>query len=134
MTQFDSASFDIPQFRELVYQGLAQERTGTYYGDIYCPGFGEQGWTPLCWIVLDGNPMFKAFDSLQELIQNSIVLLHNFFQYNLCIENSYGLSIVVFTMFIRLILSPVTFKQLETSELTTALQPTVAEIKEKYAD
>jgi hypothetical protein len=24
--------------------------------------------------------------------------------------------------------------QLETSELTTALQPTVAEIKEKYAD
>lgn len=84
--------------------------------------------------MLGGNPVFKAFDSLQEFIQNSIVLLCDFFQYNLGIENSYGLSIVVFTMFIRLILSPVTFKQLETSELTGALQPKVAEIKEKYAD
>lgn len=135
----EDAPLDFNQFRDLIYQGIAaeDERKGFYLQDgaVYCPGFGETGWGPLCWLhILDNNPVYNTFDKFQLFIQNSIVSLHDFLQNTLGIEYAYGLSIVVFTFFVRILLSPIAFKQLQTSELTKALQPKVAEIREKYTD
>lgn len=107
----------------IVQRGLAET--------IVCPDFGQPGWAPFCF--LNGNPVFKAFDFFQAFIQSDIVALHDFLQNTLGISNAYGLSIILFTCIIRLVLSPVTFKQLESTQRTQALQPIVAEIKEKYA-
>ena len=96
-----------------------------------CPAFGEPGWAPFCF--LNGNPVFNAFDTFQLSIQNSIVTLHDTLQ-SIGIQNSYGISIILFTCLIRGVLFPVTFRQLESAEKTKALQPKIAEINEKYAD
>ena len=45
----------------------------------------------------------------------------------------FGLSIVVLTLVIKLILFPLTLKQLRSMKSTQALQPQIAEIKKKYA-
>ena len=42
---------------------------------VVCPGFGEPGWAPFCF--LNGNPVFNAFDEFQMFIQNSVVSLHD---------------------------------------------------------
>jgi len=99
--------------------------------DIICPGFGESGWAPFCW--LNGNPVFKAFDSFQGLVQSSVVSLHDQLA-NAGIQNAYGPSIILFTLVVRLIIFPLTFRQLSSSQVTQSLAPKIQEIKEKYPD
>jgi YidC/Oxa1 family membrane protein insertase len=115
---------------ELAVQGVAEAGAKA----IACPGFGEEGWGPFCF--LSGNPVsvFNAFDAFQESIQNSIVGLHDIIQNKLGIQNSYGISIVLFTVLIRSILFPITFRQMAATEKTKALAPKLAEINEKYGN
>ena len=48
--------------------------------------------------------------------------------------NSYGLSIIIVTLLIRLILFPITFKSLKQSENIKKAQPKLARIEKKYAN
>jgi YidC/Oxa1 family membrane protein insertase len=48
--------------------------------------------------------------------------------------NEYGLSILVVTIIIRLIILPLTLKQYKSSKAMQALQPELAKIKQKYKD
>lgn len=96
-----------------------------------CPAFGEPGWGPLCF--LNGNPVFKAFDQFQLFVQNSVVSLHDALA-NMGVNNAYGPSIILFTVLVRVLLFPVTYLQLASSQKTQALQPKIAEIKAKYQD
>ncbi|HCI81100.1 MAG TPA: hypothetical protein DHW02_15585, partial [Ktedonobacter sp.] len=59
-------------------------------------------------------------------IFNVLVLFYRLF-------GDFGLSIVVLTIVIKLILFPLTLKQLRSMKSTQALQPQIAEIKKKYA-
>lgn len=49
------------------------------------------------------------------------------------IIGDFGLSIIVLTLIIKLILFPLTLKQLKSMKATQALQPQMAEIRKKYA-
>ena len=115
---------------DLGAQGLAD--AGSLAGKSpVCPAFGEPGWGPLCF--LNGNPVFNAFDIFQESIQTSIVGLHDLLSKS-GLENSYGVSIILFTCLVRAILFPITFRQLASAEKTKALKPKLDEINEKYGD
>ena len=46
----------------------------------------------------------------------------------------FGLAIIVLTLIIRLILFPLTLKQLKSMKATQALQPQMAEVRKKYKD
>jgi YidC/Oxa1 family membrane protein insertase len=59
-------------------------------------------------------------------IFNGLVLLYHLF-------GDMGLSIIVLTLVIRLILFPLTLQQLKSMKATQALQPQMAEIRKKYA-
>lgn len=118
-----------------VYHGLA-EATDTIPAAVaeapkVCPNFGEAGWAPFCF--LNGNPVFKAFDGFQLFIQNSVVSLHDFLQAR-GVQQAYGPSIIMFTIFIRLILFPLNYQQIASTQMVQALNPKVQEIREKYAD
>jgi len=112
-----------------VYHGIADSATAEVAKT--CPNFGEPGWAPFCF--LNGNPVFKAFDGFQYFIQNSVVSLHDFLHAR-GVEQAYGPSIILFTVFIRLILFPLNYKQLASTQMVQALNPKVQEIREKYAD
>ena len=45
----------------------------------------------------------------------------------------FGLAIIILTLIVKLILFPLTLKQLKSMKATQALQPQLAEIKKKYA-
>lgn len=96
-----------------------------------CPGFGEPGWAPFCF--LNGNPVFNAFDAFQALIQGGVVTLHDLLA-NAGVERAYGPAIILFTILIRILLFPLTYNQLASSQKTLALSPKITEIKQKYAD
>ena len=49
------------------------------------------------------------------------------------IIGDFGLSIIVLTLLVKLILFPLTLKQLKSMKATQALQPQMAEIRKKYA-
>jgi YidC/Oxa1 family membrane protein insertase len=49
------------------------------------------------------------------------------------ILGDFGLAIIVLTLIVKLILFPLTMKQLKSMKATQALQPQLAEIKKKYA-
>ncbi|HYT33627.1 MAG TPA: YidC/Oxa1 family membrane protein insertase [Ktedonobacteraceae bacterium] len=49
------------------------------------------------------------------------------------IIGDFGLAIVVLTLIVKLVLFPLTLKQLKSMKATQALQPQIAEIKKKYA-
>jgi membrane protein insertase Oxa1/YidC/SpoIIIJ len=96
-----------------------------------CPGWGQEGWAPFCF--LNGNPVFNAFDVFQLFIQNSVVSLHDVLQ-GAGIKNAYGPSIILFTILIRILILPLSYQQIASTQMTQALNPKVNEIKEKYAD
>jgi YidC/Oxa1 family membrane protein insertase len=50
------------------------------------------------------------------------------------IKEAYGPSIIIFTIIVRLLLAPLTYQQQESSQRTLALNPRLAEIREKYGD
>ena len=110
---------------------LADESVAAAANQIICPNFGEPGWAPFCF--LNGNPVFNAFDQFQAFIQNSVVLLHDTLN-GFGIKNSYGPSIITFTIFVRLLLFPLTYNQLASTQNTQALTPKVKEIKDRYPD
>ena len=58
---------------------------------------------------------------------NALMLLYHLFQ-------DFGLSIIVLTIFLRLILFPLTLQQLKSTKATQQLQPRMAELKKKYAN
>ena len=58
----------LPQWAEFASQGFAATDV-----PVVCPDFGQPGWGPFCF--LNGNPVFKAFDSFQEFVQNSVVTI-----------------------------------------------------------
>ncbi len=60
-------------------------------------------------------------------IYNVLMLLYHVF-------GDFGLSIVVLTLLIRLVLFPLTLKQLRSTKGTQALQPLLADLKKKYAN
>ena len=60
-------------------------------------------------------------------IFNGLVLLYHIF-------GDFGVSIIVLTLVIKLILFPLTLQQLKSMKATQALQPKMAEIKKKYAN
>jgi membrane protein insertase Oxa1/YidC/SpoIIIJ len=49
------------------------------------------------------------------------------------LNNAYGPSIVLFTVFVRCALLPLNYQQLVASQKTLALTPKIQEIKEKFA-
>ena len=57
---------------------------------------------------------------------NALVLLFRLF-------GDFGLAIIVLTVIIKLILFPLTLRQLRSMKATQALQPQIAELKKKYA-
>ena len=59
-------------------------------------------------------------------IFNGLMLLYGLF-------GDFGLSIIVLTIVIKLILFPLTLQQLKSMKATQALQPQMAELKKKYA-
>lgn len=118
---------------EFAAQGIADvSSTTTADTQFICPGFGEPGWGPFCF--LNGNPVFKAFDAYQAFIQNAIVTLHDFYRNQFGRKEAYGPSIISFTVLIRLLILPLTFKQLKTSSQTMQLSPKINEIKEKFPE
>ena len=50
------------------------------------------------------------------------------------IKNAYGPSIILFTILIRILIFPLSYQQIASTQMTQALNPKVQEIKEKYAD
>ena len=123
---------------QMVYHGLADASTTTtstvdttVTPQLVCPAFGQPGWGPFCF--LNGNPVFQAFDSFQAFIQNSVVQLHDFL-YAQGIQQAYGPSIILFTIFIRLILFPLNYQQIASTQMMQALNPKVQEIRERFPD
>ncbi|GHO86574.1 YidC/Oxa1 family membrane protein insertase [Dictyobacter formicarum] len=60
-------------------------------------------------------------------IFNGLILLYHLF-------GDFGLSIVVLTLIIKLVLFPLTLQQLKSTKATQALQPQMQEIRKKYAN
>jgi YidC/Oxa1 family membrane protein insertase len=98
---------------------------------IICPGFGEPGWAPFCF--LNGNPVFNAFDSFQALIQGGVVTLHDLLE-KAGVEKAYGPAIILFTILVRILLFPLSYNQLASSQKSLALNPKIQEIKQKWPD
>jgi YidC/Oxa1 family membrane protein insertase len=63
---------------------------------------------------------------LQWMINLLIALSHFLF-------NNFGLTIIIFTIVIRVILLPLTLRQLRSTRAMTALQPKLMELQKKYA-
>ena len=115
--------------------GTSLDLAAVQDGKIYCPPFGEKGWAPFCF--LNGNPVFNAFDKFQAFIQGSVTSLAGFVGEKSgggADSYAYGPSIVLFTLVIRVVLLPLAYYQIQSSQATTALTPKVKEIKEKFPD
>ena len=67
------------------------------------------------------------FGWLGDIMQNLLTTMYNF-------TSSYGLSIVLLTLFIRIALMPLVIKQTRSMKKMQKLQPMMEEIKEKYDD
>jgi len=62
-----------------------------------------------------------------EPMLNCLVLLYSFLFHN------FGLTIIVFTVIVRLLILPLTLKQLRASKAMSTLQPKLQELQKKYA-
>lgn len=119
---------------EFAAQGIADAAVAVDTKTV-CPAFGEEGWYIFCGLGdVTYVPVFKAFDAFQAFIQNSIVTLRDFYHDKLGLQETYGLSIISFTVLIRLLILPLTFKQLKTSSQTMQLQPKIKEIQARFPD
>ncbi|TDX51770.1 YidC/Oxa1 family membrane protein insertase [Orenia marismortui] len=67
------------------------------------------------------------FGWLGELMQSLLAMIYN-------LTNSYGLSIIILTLGIKLILYPLTHKQTVSMKKMQKLQPEMEKMKEKYGD
>ena len=64
--------------------------------------------------------------AMQPMINTLIALSQYLF-------SSFGLTIIVFTIIIRLVMLPLTLKQLRATKAMQSLQPKLAELQKKYA-
>ena len=59
---------------------------------------------------------------------NGLILLYGFLFHN------FGLTVVVFTVLVRLLILPLTLRQLHASKSMSRLQPELAKIQKRHAD
>jgi YidC/Oxa1 family membrane protein insertase len=79
----------------------------------------------LALILLDRNPLNDLF--INPLI-NALILL------NIVVAGNFGLSIILFTILLRIATIPFTIRQLESTRAMQAAQPEMQEIQKKYKD
>ena len=75
--------------------------------------------------ILGGNPLNDLF--INPLI-NALVLL------NIVVSGNFGLSIILFTILLRIVTIPFTIRQLESTKAMQAAQPEMQTIQKKYKD
>ena len=75
--------------------------------------------------ILGGNPINDLF--INPLI-NALVLL------NITVGGNFGLSIILFTILLRVVTIPFTIRQLESTKAMQAAQPEMQTIQKKYKD
>jgi len=73
------------------------------------------------------------FGKFVALIAGTIVFMSNGLQ-NAGVEQSVGLSIVLFTLFVKAVTFPLNEKQIKSSETMAIIQPKIKELQEKYKD
>lgn len=71
-------------------------------------------------------------DFLSDIVQQVITFLYGLT--NMLGVPSYGLAIVIMTVIVKLILYPLTKKQIESTKAMMSIQPKMKEIQEKYKD
>lgn len=71
-------------------------------------------------------------DFLSNIVQQVITFLYGLT--NMLGVPSYGLAIVIMTIIVKLILYPLTKKQIESTKAMMSIQPKMKEIQEKYKD
>ena len=71
-------------------------------------------------------------DFLSNIVQQVITFLYGLT--NMLGVPSYGLAIVIMTVIVKLILYPLTKKQIESTKAMMSIQPKMKEIQEKYKD
>lgn len=71
-------------------------------------------------------------DFLSNIVQQIITFLYGLT--NMLGVPSYGLAIVIMTVIVKLILYPLTKKQIESTKAMMSIQPKMKEIQEKYKD
>ncbi len=76
-------------------------------------------------LLIGRDPLNDLF--INPLI-NALVLL------NITVGGNFGLSIILFTILLRLITIPFTIRQLESTKAMQAAQPEMQEIQKKYKD
>lgn len=64
---------------------------------------------------------------LQELLKNGLMFFYD-------VTNSYGMAIILLTILIKLILFPLTSKQMKSMKAMQKLQPEMDKLKKKYKD
>jgi len=74
-----------------------------------------------------GSSRGGMFGWLGDLMQNLLGLLYNF-------TKSYGLSIIILTLAVKLILYPLTHKQTSSMKKMQQIQPEIEKLREKYGD
>jgi YidC/Oxa1 family membrane protein insertase len=65
------------------------------------------------------------------MFKNAIFLVINWL-YSLC--GDWGLAIVLITIMFRILILPITMRQMKTTYVMQKMQPKIKEIQEKYAD
>ncbi|MFQ5874245.1 MAG: YidC/Oxa1 family membrane protein insertase, partial [Dehalococcoidia bacterium] len=76
---------------------------------------------------LIGNIFREFFGFFIDVMVNALIFLYGI------LGSNFGLSIIAFTIIVRIILYPLTRKQLRASRAMTSLQPKIREIQKKYA-
>jgi YidC/Oxa1 family membrane protein insertase len=61
-------------------------------------------------------------------LSNALIILNN------VLFSNFGLAIIVFTLFMRLVTMPLTLRQIHSTRAMTTLQPKMQEIQKKYKD
>src|SRR5271167_3891182 len=78
---------------------------------------------------ISANIIQQAFSPLISVFEEILVFIHAHL-----VGSSWGLAIVMLTVFIRAILVPVTYRQLKSMQEMQRLAPQMSAIKEKYKD
>eukprot|EP00871_Galdieria_phlegrea_P005654 jgi/Galph1/608/GphlegSOOS_G5340.1 len=73
------------------------------------------------------------FDSFVNIIQTSVTMFHNYLE-AAGIPYSWGFSIILFTVLVKLVTFPLNYKQMESTMAMQALQPKVKELQNLYRD
>ena len=71
-------------------------------------------------------------DFLSNIVQQVITVIYSFLQ-GIGLAN-YGVAIIIMTVLVKLILYPLTKKQIESTKAMMELQPKMKAIQEKYKD